>query len=69
MKKTVILFISVYQRTVSVLLPNSCRFFPSCSAYAKGAIANHGIMRGFFHALLRLSRCHPWNPGGWDPVP
>jgi putative membrane protein insertion efficiency factor len=61
--------IRLYQRTVSRLLPGVCRFQPTCSQYAVEALQRYGFWRGGWLALRRLSRCHPWNPGGYDPVP
>lgn len=61
--------IRLYQRTISRALPPSCRFYPSCSEYGYEAIAQYGAIRGSWLALKRLSRCHPLNPGGYDPVP
>jgi uncharacterized protein len=61
--------IRLYQRTLSRLLPNVCRFTPSCSQYAVEAFQRHGFFRGLRLALARLARCHPWSPGGSDPVP
>lgn len=61
--------IRVYQRMISPLLPPSCRFMPTCSNYAITAIERHGVIRGGWLALKRIGRCHPWNPGGYDPVP
>lgn len=58
-----------YQRWISPLLPPSCRFYPSCSAYAVEALLVHGAVRGSGLALLRLLKCGPWHPGGVDPVP
>ena len=58
-----------YQRFLSPALPPACRFTPSCSAYAVTALERHGAARGSWLALRRLARCHPWNPGGYDPVP
>jgi putative membrane protein insertion efficiency factor len=52
-----------------VVLPPACRFTPSCSEYAFDAVATHGPVRGIVLAARRLGRCHPWNPGGPDPVP
>jgi uncharacterized protein len=61
--------INVYQRFISPLTPPSCRFYPSCSAYAKEAIDLHGAMRGSWLGTRRILRCHPFHPGGHDPVP
>ena len=58
-----------YQLVLSPLLGNHCRFYPSCSQYAREAIERHGVPRGLWLAIRRLSRCHPWHPGGLDPVP
>ena len=58
-----------YRRYVSPALPARCRFYPSCSAYAQEALAKHGALRGTGLTVWRLSRCHPFHPGGYDPVP
>jgi putative membrane protein insertion efficiency factor len=58
-----------YQRWISPLLPPSCRFHPTCSAYAVEALQVHGLVRGSAYAAWRLLRCAPWHPGGIDPVP
>jgi hypothetical protein len=58
-----------YQVAISPLLGVSCRFHPTCSEYAREAIMKHGVMRGLWLAVRRLARCHPWHPGGIDPVP
>jgi putative membrane protein insertion efficiency factor len=58
-----------YQRFISPLLGPRCRFYPSCSAYALEAVTVHGALRGSWLAVRRLSRCHPFHPGGVDPVP
>jgi putative membrane protein insertion efficiency factor len=62
-----IVFIRVYQVTLSPLLGNACRFEPSCSRYMVEALKKYGLFRGFLKGMRRLSRCHPWNPGGYDP--
>lgn len=68
--KTLLLFlIDAYQRWLSPMFGNACRFAPSCSHYARAAIVRHGAWRGAGLAILRLARCHPWHPGGIDPVP
>ena len=61
--------IVAYRRYVSPALPARCRFYPSCSAYAQEAVARHGALRGTALAIWRLLRCHPFHPGGYDPVP
>ena len=61
--------IGVYQLAISPMLGANCRFYPSCSAYAKKAVEIHGPAYGSFLALKRLSKCHPFHPGGYDPVP
>jgi len=58
-----------YQYALSPLVGNQCRFAPTCSQYALDAIDRHGALRGLWLALGRLGRCHPWHPGGIDPVP
>jgi uncharacterized protein len=68
-RRLLILFVKLYQRLVSPLLPPACRFYPSCSAYAVQALGRHGAARGIWLTLRRLSRCHPFHPGGLDPVP
>jgi hypothetical protein len=69
MRALLIALIRVYQLFVSPLLGNHCRFYPSCSQYAREAIEQHGVLRGGWLAIRRLLRCHPWHPGGVDPVP
>lgn len=64
-----LVLIAGYRRFVSPLLGPRCRFYPSCSQYAATAIRVHGAARGVLLAVRRLLRCHPWNPGGVDPVP
>jgi len=61
--------IRLYQMTFSRVFPPSCRFEPSCSYYGYEAISRYGVFRGGWLAVKRLARCHPFNPGGYDPVP
>lgn len=64
-----ILPIRFYQRCISPLTPPTCRFTPTCSQYAVEAIRKHGPFKGFWLAVKRISRCHPWGGSGYDPVP
>ena len=68
-QQILILLLTAYRLAVSPLYGQVCRFFPSCSAYALEAVTAHGAVRGSYLAVRRLVRCHPWNPGGIDPVP
>ncbi|AZI59285.1 membrane protein insertion efficiency factor YidD [Nakamurella antarctica] len=67
--KALVAPIKVYQRFISPALPPNCRFTPSCSAYMVGAITEHGPGKGLWLGVRRIGRCHPWNAGGYDPVP
>lgn len=67
--KPIVWLVRAYQLAVSPLLPPSCRFHPNCSCYAIEALERHGPIRGTWLMLRRIGRCHPWNPGGHDPVP
>jgi putative membrane protein insertion efficiency factor len=58
-----------YQIFLRGVLPASCRFAPSCSEYARQALLGQGLLRGGWLGLRRIARCHPWNPGGYDPLP
>jgi hypothetical protein len=69
MRHVAALLIRLYQLTVSPLLGPRCRFYPSCSHYALEALARFGAVRGGWLTVKRIGRCHPWNPGGLDPVP
>ena len=69
MKGILLGIIRLYQRTLSQALPPSCRFQPSCSEYGYKAIDRYGAWRGGWLTVKRISRCHPFNPGGYDPVP
>ena len=61
--------IRFYQRYLSILKPPTCRFTPTCSQYALQAIGKYGLAKGIYLGVRRLLRCHPFHPGGWDPVP
>lgn len=61
--------IAAYRYGISPLLGRNCRFAPTCSEYATEALSRYGVRRGGWLALKRLARCHPWHPGGHDPVP
>jgi putative membrane protein insertion efficiency factor len=69
MKALALWLIRAYQRTFSRVLPSTCRFVPSCSEYGYQAISKYGVARGSWLALKRIARCHPLNPGGYDPIP
>jgi putative membrane protein insertion efficiency factor len=69
MRWLLIFFVRGYQVVISPLLPSTCRFYPSCSAYAVEAFERHGALRGSRLTIRLLARCHPFNPGGYDPVP
>ncbi len=67
--KLLILFIRAYSLFISPLFPQTCRFAPTCSQYAIQALKKYGALKGGKLTLKRLARCHPWHPGGYDPVP
>lgn len=67
--RALILVIKFYQVFISPLKPPTCRFYPTCSHYAMEAVSKYGALKGGWLAIRRISRCHPWNPGGYDPVP
>jgi putative membrane protein insertion efficiency factor len=69
MKKLLLLLIRGYQLGISPFLGQNCRFYPSCSEYAVEAIRTHGSLKGTALTARRLCKCHPWHPGGVDPVP
>lgn len=69
MARFLILLIRAYQVVVSPLLPTGCRFYPSCSAYTVEALRKHSLGRGLWLGLRRLLKCHPFHPGGFDPIP
>lgn len=68
-RAVLVALVRLYQVGLSPLLPASCRYYPSCSAYAIEALERHGALRGGWLALKRLGRCHPFRAGGFDPVP
>lgn len=69
MNKLLVLLVRMYRLAISPLIGRNCRFHPSCSEYAIEALEKHGGCKGSLLAAKRISRCHPWNPGGYDPVP
>lgn len=69
MRHALIFFVRAYQVGLSPLLPASCRYYPSCSAYAIQALEKYGAVRGAWLATKRILRCHPFRAGGFDPVP
>jgi putative membrane protein insertion efficiency factor len=69
MRRILLFLIRVYQRTISRVTVPSCRFYPSCSEYGYQAIAKYGALKGSWLAIRRICRCHPFQKGGYDPVP
>ncbi len=69
MKRVLIALVKWYQRVISPLTPPSCRFTPTCSAYAIEALERFGAIKGGFLTVKRILRCHPWGGSGYDPVP
>ncbi len=68
-KKILLALIRFYKAVISPVLPSACRFYPSCSEYTYQAIEKYGALRGGWMGIKRIGRCHPWHPGGFDPVP
>jgi len=68
-KSLLLAVVRAYRYAVSPMLGSNCRFFPSCSDYAVEALEKHGAMKGLWLTIRRVARCHPWHPGGHDPVP
>ena len=69
MKYILIFIVKIYQKLLSPFLPNSCRFYPTCSHYSVEALQKYGAIKGGWLSAKRISRCHPFHPGGYDPVP
>lgn len=69
MKKILMFIIKVYQKAISPLMPPSCRFHPTCSNYGIEALETHGALKGSWLTIRRISKCHPFHEGGFDPVP
>jgi putative membrane protein insertion efficiency factor len=69
MRSAALFLLRCYKRFLSPLLPPMCRFEPTCSVYTMHAVEKYGTLRGIWLGIRRLARCHPFNPGGWDPVP
>lgn len=69
MQRTLKILIHTYRYVLSPFFGNHCRFYPSCSMYALEALECHGTLKGSWYGLCRILRCHPWHPGGYDPVP
>ncbi|MHB8249416.1 MAG: membrane protein insertion efficiency factor YidD [Acidithiobacillus sp.] len=69
MRRILIYFVRAYQYLLSPFLGRSCRYYPTCSEYACQALARYGVIKGSWLAIKRIGRCHPWHPGGVDPVP
>lgn len=69
MRSLAVTAIKIYQYAISPFLGNHCRFSPSCSSYAIRAIETHGLVKGVLLGIKRIGKCHPWHPGGHDPVP
>ena len=61
--------IKIYKAVISPLFPNSCRFYPTCSEYSFEAVKKYGFFKGGWLGVKRIARCHPFHPGGFDPVP
>ncbi|MES9886279.1 MAG: membrane protein insertion efficiency factor YidD [Candidatus Sedimenticola sp. 20ELBAFRAG] len=69
MKRLILLLIKGYSYLISPILGNNCRYYPTCSAYTEEAVEKHGVWRGLWLGIKRISRCHPFHEGGVDPVP
>ncbi|MDD2364623.1 MAG: membrane protein insertion efficiency factor YidD [Desulfuromonadaceae bacterium] len=68
-KSAILFLIKFYQKVISPILPQTCRFYPSCSEYSRESIIRHGVARGLLLAFVRICKCNPLHSGGYDPVP
>ena len=68
MKRIIVFIIRIYQKYISPLFLPSCRFYPTCSEYSVLSIEKHGVILGIWYSIIRISKCHPFHPGGYDPV-
>jgi putative membrane protein insertion efficiency factor len=68
MRTILILIIKFYRKFISPMFAPSCRFYPTCSDYAHQSIEKYGALIGLYYSIIRISKCHPWHPGGFDPV-
>ena len=68
MKKFVVSILRFYKKFISPALPESCRFYPTCSEYAAAAVGKYGVLKGSIKSIYRIMRCNPFNKGGYDPV-
>lgn len=68
MRTVLILIIKGYQKIISPMFPPTCRFYPTCSSYFIQALEKYGFFKGSYLGIRRILRCHPWNPGGYDPL-
>lgn len=69
MKRFMLMLLYIYQNFISPLKGPSCRFYPSCSEYSRQSYVKYGFIKGTYLTIRRVARCHPWHPGGFDPVP
>lgn len=69
MRQLMLLLIKFYRLAISPFMAPHCRFYPSCSEYSYSAISRYGVLKGSHLSLSRLLKCHPWHPGGYDPLP
>ena len=69
MKRFLLSSLKFYKKFISPMLPNACRFYPTCSVYAYEAVSKYGVIKGVFLGVGRILRCHPFSKGGYDPVP